>query len=159
MTTVKEVITDALEDITRLSAEEPIQAVDGQAALRYLNDMMTMWAARDIVLGYTVVSDMGDTVTVAPGAIAGIKAHLSIFLAPKFKLPVSQELFERAKQSWKAILNLVIKSPQRRYPSILPTGSGNYYPGTYDTFYPEVDDAIYSETGGLIALEIDTTEA
>ena len=79
MATVKEYVTDALEDILEQSAEEPIQAADGQKGLRYLNDMMAMWDAKGINIGYTEVSDLGDEVTVPDGAKAGIKANLAVF--------------------------------------------------------------------------------
>jgi len=159
MTTAKEVITDALEDINEQAAESPIEATDGQAGLRYLNDMMFMWDAKGIALGYTVMDNLGETLTVAPGAIAGIKAHLSIFLSSKFRAEVSPGLAQRAKEGWAAILNLIVGSTERSYPDILPVGSGNSYPGvTSRQFYSQADPAISSENGGLIALEIDTED-
>lgn len=157
MTTTKEVITDALEDILELSAEEPIQANDASAAMRYLNDMMTMWAAQGISLGYTKVSKLNDPITVPEGAIAGIKPNLSIFLAAKFDATVSPSLTLRAVTGLKAIRNLAFQAPVSHYPSILPRGSGNTCPGE-SAFYPTPDANILTEVGGSIALEDETGE-
>ena len=76
MTKVNEIVVDALEDLVVQQDEAPIEAPEANAVIRYLNDMMTMWAALGVDLGYTEVSDLGDNVTVAPGAIFGIKANL-----------------------------------------------------------------------------------
>jgi len=157
MATAKEVITDALEDIGVVSAEEPLESDDGQVTKRGLNDMMTMWAAQGINLGFTIVSDLGDDITVADGALAGVKANLAIFIAPKFKADVTPSLVLKAKNGMDAILNLVVTPIGMEYPDILPKGSGNTYPGVYsDTFYTERNAEIVTETGGAIALEEDT---
>jgi len=153
-----EVVTDALEEIITLADEAPIEPTDARSAIRALNDMMNEWAARGIALGYTNVSDMGDNITVALGAISGIKAHLAIRLAPRFDAIVTADLKQKAREGMKAILALAIDTAESAFPSTLPRGSGNA--GLYeDKFYSDGQSEILTETGGNIALEDDTEEA
>lgn len=163
MTTIKvnEVVVDALEYIITQAEEAPIEATEGRAAMRALNDMMTMWAAKGVELGFTVVSDLGDPVTVAPGAMMGIKTNLALALAPKYlESVVSQDLKDLAKAGYQACVDLAVDMGASEYPSTLPQGSGNDYPSyATETFYPDQEDTILTETGGSIALEDDTEEA
>jgi len=156
MTTAKEVVTDALEDIFANAAEESIDASDGQAALRYLNDMMFMWDAKGISLGYTRITNLGKELTVPDGAIFGIKRLLSVSLAPKFGGEVSSIILQEAKEGWDAILDLTWEMSSMNYPSDLPVGSG-WSNGTFRAkYYPELDEAILTETSGFISVEDET---
>lgn len=158
MPTVKEVITDALEELNYIAAEEPVEAADGNTAMRYLNDMLTMWAAKGINLGYTLVSNLGQEVTVPYGSVYGIKKLLAISLSNKFKITITQTLMDEAEKGWEAILLLTTTINPVQYPSILPRGSGNYRQYVQeDTFYLPLSEAIYNETSGFIATE-DSTE-
>lgn len=154
--TVKEVVTDALEDILEQSSEEPIEASDMRAGIRYLNDMMFMLDAKGVSLGFTRVSSGGDIVTVADGAIAGMKALLALALAPKFDSTPSQDLRVTARDGLMAMRELSGGIDPVAYPGTLPRGSGNTMYGSthgWERFYQSVSDPIYSETGGYIALE------
>lgn len=156
MATAKEVIYDALEEIRFKGAEDPIQKYEAESARRYLNDMMTMWAAKGINLGYTVISNIGETLTVPDGAIFGIKKLLAISISSKLKAEVSQLLYKQAEEGWKAILNLAFSISPLEYPETLPKGSGNYC-GIYDEkYYLPLDAAILGETNGFISVEDDT---
>jgi len=159
-TKVNEIVVDALEDLVVLAEEAKIPQSEARAVIRGLNDMMALWDAKGISLGYTEVSDLGDIVTVPPGAIAGIKANLSIKLAHKYEVDPKPSLVQAAKEGLKACLNLAFQAASSNYPPTLPQGSGNTYPGYTDsTFYPDQQDTILTETGGSIALEDDTEEA
>ena len=124
--------------------------------------MMAAWDARGITLGYTVVSDLGDPITVPDGALEGIIANLAIRLNPHFnpQAPISQDVRDQAKVGMDAILSLCVDTAEVSYPETLPQGSGNTYPGyANNTFYPDDQGNILTETGGAIALEEDTEEA
>ena len=160
MAKVNEVVVDALEDLVVQADEAPIEPSESRAAIRILNDMMTMWAALGVNLGYTVVSDLGDDVTVPDGALMGIKAHLAINLADKYEVDISPRLQAKADMGWDAILNLAIDTGESAYPGTLPQGSGNNYPDyRSNTFYEDDQATILEETGGRIALEDDTEAA
>jgi len=159
-TKVNEVVIDALEDLVVQADEAPIEPSEAAAAIRVLNDMMFMWAARGIDLGFTEVNDMGDVMTVPAGAIFGIKAALAISLAGKYEVPIPESVLQKAKAGWEAILNLSVEIAAVEYPSTLPKGSGNDYPSYSSShFYSEPDSTILTETGGSVALEDDTEEA
>lgn len=157
MAKTQEVVIDALEDIIVQAEESDIPQSEAKTAIRILNDMMLSWAALGIDLGYTVVQDMGDLITVPAGALRGIKANLAIELAPKYDAAITASLVKRAKDGYEACLNLAVEIGAMVYPSTLPRGSGNSYPGyADDKFYPEQQSTILTETGGAIALEEDT---
>lgn len=154
-----DVITDALEEILVQADEAPIEASEGRAALRLLNDMMFSYDARGIKLGYTWLNSTGDVLTVPLGAIRWIKLQLAVELAPKYDAVVSVETLQKVRDAFRAVLNLVVEMGDSEYPYTLPQGSGNTYPAwTDDTFYPDQQATIITETGGSIALEEDTED-
>lgn len=154
-----EIITDALEEILVQADEAPIEASEGRAALRLLNDMMYSYDAKGIHLGYTWLDSTGDVLTVPLGAIRWIKLQLAIELAPKYDATVTEDILRKTKDAFQAVLNLTVDMADSEYPSTLPQGSGNVYPdGAYYPFYPDQQDTILTETGGSIALEDDTEE-
>lgn len=156
---VNEVVIDALEDLVVQAEEQEIVQAEARAAIRALNDMMLAWEARGIDLGYTIVENMGDEMTVPYGSLQGIKAYLAIALAPKYDATVTQALIQKAKDGWDAIVDLAVDIGSMAFPDTLPQGHGNDYPGYADrTFYPDVEGTILTETGGSIALEEDTEE-
>lgn len=159
MAKVNEVVVDALEYIITQADEAPIEPSEGRKAMRVLNDMMFAWDAKGICLGFTEVSDLGDPMTVPNGALLGIKAHLALKLASTYNAVVTQELRDDAKEGMEAILSLAVHTAESAFPDTLPQGSGNTYP-TYadDTFYPDQQSTILTETGGAIALEEATEE-
>ncbi len=155
-----DIVRDALEDILVQASEAKIEQSEGNAAIRALNDLMNAWAAEGIELGYTIVSDLADTITIAAGAIRGVKANLALELAPKYNAPITAGLVRKAKEGYNACLDLSVQMAESALPSTLPTGSGNDYPQyTEDTFYPGEQDTILTETGGAIALEEGTEES
>ena len=161
MATTQEVITDALEDLVVQADEAPIEPSEAQAAIRFLNDRMAAWDAMGITLGFTLVSNLSDLVTVPSGALMGIKAQLAIDLAEKYDVDVKPGVVRRAKEGLNAILNLSgLGAGEMAYPSTLPVGSGNEGTGTWvdDHFYPDLENTILTETGGSIALESGTEE-
>lgn len=141
MTKVYEVVVDVLEDLFEKESEAPIEKDDAKTVIRALNDYMFYLEARDICLGYTKVSNTDDEVTVHEGAMLGIKAQVAINLAPKFKAEVSQELRTKAKEGFKAILDLALDVPESVYPDTLPRGSGSNYSSSYgDVFFTGTSD-------------------
>lgn len=155
-----EIVIDALETLIVQASEAPIEQSEAAAAIRTMNDMILMWEAKGIYLGYTVVNDMADLVTVPDGAIFGIKANLAIYLAPKYNVEPSVLMLKNAADGYSAIVDISTELGSSQYPSTLPQGSGNTYPGYLDnTFYPDLQETILTETGGSIALEDGTEEA
>jgi hypothetical protein len=156
--TASQVVSDALQDILVKAAEVPLTADEMATGIRYLNNMMTMLDADGIALGYTVITAPNQTVTVADGAIAGVKANLAVFCAPQFKKVAAPELVARAQAGMRVMRKLGVNIARTQYPDTLPRGSGNEGSWTYnDHFYPGDTANIDAETTGNIALE-DGTE-
>ncbi len=159
MTTAKELIYDAFYELKIKQEGVPIEPSEAQVGIRYLNNLMTAWDAMGISLGFTLVTKLSDPVTVPLGANLGILGQLAINLANPFNAEVTPALAKKAKDGFKAILNLTSLTKSQQYPSTLPTGSGNYNGDTCNTFYPSSQRAILGETGGNVATEDDTEES
>lgn len=156
MTTIKtkEVVIDALENLIVQADEQELPQSEAAAAIRALNDMMLSWEAIGISLGYTVVSSMADLVTVSLGAIAGIKANLSLWLAPKYNVEPTALMIKNAADGYRAIVDLACNMSPMVYPPTLPQGSGNSEGDS--TFYPDQSDTVLTESGGSVGLEEST---
>ena len=158
--TAGDIIKDALGEIVVLGAEAPLEAVDAQAGIRYLNRMMAAFDADGIDLGYTEVSNLSDAITVPAGAIAGMVSQLAVMLFAQFSQgePIPADLVARALSGKNTMRNLAVTVGATEYPSTLPIGSGNEGDRTHnDHFYPDLQDEILAESTGSIGLEESTT--
>lgn len=155
--TVEEVVRDSLQEIIVQAEEQPIEAVNMQMAIRYLNRMMAEFEAQGIALGYTIVDNAGDIVTVPMGAIGGIVTNLAVRLAGMFDFQVSGSLVQAASNGLKAMRMLGVEIEPTAFGGTLPVGSGNESDG-YDNekFYPDIDSTILTEDNGNILLESGT---
>ena len=113
--------------------------------------------ADGVSLGFTVVSGLGDTVTVPTGALRGIIANMAIEVAPDYNGQVTDALRIAADEGLKTMRLLGQRITQTAYPSTLPRGSGNYRNNQYTSkFYPDSEADILAETTGSIGLETGT---
>ena len=138
METAGDIIKDALGDITVLGAEATLEPTDAQLALRYLNRMMSAFAADGITLGYTKVNNLADPLTVADGALAGITAQLAMMLWDNFSdgQPPPPTLTARALSGKNTMRNMTVVIQPTEFPPTLPLGSGNYdYSGYNDQYF------------------------
>jgi hypothetical protein len=153
--TAAAVIEDILQELLVQGAESPIDAPDSQVAMRYMNRYMTMLSAKGVDLGYTAVTNLGDIITIADGAIMGLIKNVAISLATQFDVPVSGQLRADAMDGLAAMRKLGITYLPTSMPCTMPIGSGNEG-GTWrndDHFYNCPDDSILNETNGNILLE------
>ena len=140
MTTVREIVIDALEDLVVQSDEAPIEASEGKAAVRALNSLMAKLEAKGYSLGYTITDSLDDEVTIPAGAVDGVIAMLAVRLAPKYKTgDIPPTLYKAEKEGEDTIAHIAVDPGSMDLPSTLPVGSGNDYPdsnvGANDTFY------------------------
>lgn len=150
-----DIVRDALEHIIVQAEESSIRPDEARAAIRSLNDMMLDWDSKGVTLGYTVISTLGDEITVPLGAVRGIKSNLALELAPRYNVPLSAELIRLARDGYKTCVDLAVDLADTEYPPTLPIGSGNT--GFFDqTFYPDQQSTILTESGGSVALEEET---
>lgn len=135
MATVAQVAKASLQRILVQASEAPLEADEYQDFIFALNNFMAGLEARGIDLGYTAVSDLGDTLTVDDGAIQGIIANLAIEVAPDYDGTISQGLVKSAKDGMNAIRRLGRTITPTEYPSTLPKGSGAEDSIIIDPFY------------------------
>lgn len=157
MSQAGDIIKDALIEITRLGAEAPVEQVDAQAAIRYLNRMMAGLDAKGLDLGYTVVSDFADTITIPAGAEEGVVFLLATRLWNQFSSdkPLPGALVTAAISGLQAIRDIAVTVGATEFPSTLPIGSGNEGDTTFlaSHFYEDLQDTILAETTGPVGLE------
>jgi hypothetical protein len=157
METAESVINDALQEILVQASEQQIQAVDFRTAVRYMNRMMAGFDSKGISLGYTVVSDPTDEITIPDGAIEGLIFNLAVRLSTSYDIPVSATLAVNAAEGLKAMRRIAVVVPPTSFPSSLPVGSGNEGDGFgADHFYPQTAAELEAEQGGSIGLEDST---
>lgn len=156
MATVEQIAKASLQRIIVQGSESPLNPDDYQDFIFALNNYMTDLDAQGVALGYTVVNDLSDQVTIPVGALRGVIANMAIEVAPDYGGFVSPELALQAQQGMNAMRRLGKSSPRTQYPSTLPRGSGNYYEYSTNPFYPDLEAEILAEVSGSIALETNT---
>lgn len=125
MTTMREVVEDALEDITVKKAEVSLTSDELQSGIRRLNDMLAQWDEIGIISGYNAVTNGDDVLELEPAAIAAAKAKLAIKLAPSYSKVVTPALVENAREAMDMLETANSHIGEIAYPDTLPTGSGN----------------------------------
>ena len=123
MATAAQVLKAALQRIIVQASEAALQPDEYQDAIFAMNNRALAWDAQGIQLGYTIVTDLGDEVTVPIGALRGLIANVAIEIAPDYSGQVTQALVTQAKLGFDAILHLGNRIGQTEFPSTLPIGS------------------------------------
>jgi hypothetical protein len=139
MVTMREVVEDALEDISVKTAETPLTSDELQSGIRRVNDMLTEWADIGLTPGYIEVLNGDDVINVDRNAIGAIKTNAAIMLAPSFQKVVSNALVKIASDKLATLEASVSYIGPVAYPDTLPLGSGNDCGNFYDDnrFFPE----------------------
>lgn len=160
MVTVSEVMVDSLQEILVQAAEADIEASEAQTFIFKMNNMMLALDARGVTLGYTKVSNLGDTVTIPDGAIEGLVFVMAVKSASGYNAIVPPTLAQNARDGLNTMRLLGQTMPESQYPSTLPIGSGNEDCSGRRTshYYPDLEAEILSEATGAIGLEVNTNE-
>ncbi len=159
MATVAQVATAALKRILVQGSEAPLEADEYQDFIFALNNYMLALDAEGVTLGYTVVEDLADEVTVPTGALRGIIANMAIEVAPDYNGTISPALVTAAAQGLQVMRIIGQTISPSSFPSTLPIGSGNEDSGLFcnNRFYSGASEAeILAETTGAIGLEDST---
>lgn len=159
MTTAAQTVKAILQEILVHGSESELEAVEFQDTIFAMNNYMTALDANGVSLGYTVVSDLGDEITVPAGALQGLIANVAVMVAPQFGATASGELIAKAKVGMNAMRKLGITIGNMQFPGTLPIGSGNEPTNSFDHqdhFFYNSDDNIETETNQNIGLESDT---
>lgn len=154
------VIKDILLECLAQNANQPIEGVDSNTCIRYMNRFMDSMAAYGASLGYTRISSSSESVTIESGGMEGLIFNTAIRLCNSYDIPVSQSLFLSAKESKATMFMLARTQDKVQHPSTLPIGSGNegqQTKGAYRKFYTPTE-SIGQEQFGTIQLETDTND-
>jgi len=142
--TAKDIIIEALEDISVHMDETTLGASDERAGIKGINRIMATLEANGVDLGFTKLTKGNDIVTIPDGAIDSLISLLGFRLWPKYRTPEPPILIvTNARQGMKQMYRLGISISSSSYPCNLPRGSGNVEPGE-DVFYPCVIEATTS---------------
>lgn len=158
MATVAQVAKASLQRILVQASESELTASEFQDFIFSMNNYMTQLDAQGIQLGYTVVDDLSDEVTIPAGALRGLIANMAIEVSPDYGGVISQGLVVAAREGLQTMKTIGIPRGVSKNPSTLPRGSGNYDNafGYNGHFYPDSEAAILAETTGSIGLETAT---
>ncbi len=152
-----------LQELIVQESEQQIEQAEAQDALQAMNDWMFMQDALGVSVGYTAVTDLGDEVTIPPGADAGVKKNVAVYMAPQFGATVTQATIAMADAGLKAMRKLSTGQRQMAHPCTFPLGSGNEHHGfggfNGQRFYPCPSSELLTEQDGSILLESDTNDA
>ena len=137
MATVAQVAKSSLQRILVQASEAPLEPDEYQDFIFSMNNYMAELDAQGIQLGYTVVTDLGDTVTIPTGALRGLIANMAIEVAPDYNGVISGGLQKAARDGFNTMRMLGQSMGKSRFPCTLPIGSGNECSdyGTYDRFF------------------------
>jgi len=101
-------------------------------------------------IGWTVIVNPADLITVTAVAEEALVKNLALKLAPSYDSIVTTELKGAARGSLASLRRAVITIQPSRLPSRLPTGTGN---AITSTFYPPRGPELINEDGASILLE------
>ena len=125
MTTMREVVEDAFEEIGVKTAEVALTDDELQSGIRRCNDMLTEWDDIGIIVGYTPVLNGDDEIKVDRSAVRAIKKNLAIDLAPSYQKVIGNVLAAVASGTLEVLMASSANIGEVAYPDSLPLGSGN----------------------------------
>jgi len=152
METAEQVVKDILQEVYVYSSEQPLEAVDFEFVIRYMNRYMAQLAVT-VPLGYTKVTAPTDLITIPDGAMNGLVFNVALRILNSFDVSVGQMLMENAKEGLNTMRKIARNTVVTKHPSTLPLGSGNYCYDDYARFYDGEESTILDEQNGNILLE------
>jgi len=121
------IIDQALGQISIVEAGESASASDSADTMTYLNQMMAEWKVSGKDLQFFNQDDLTDTCPIPDWAISGVMNNLAKYVAPLFRVPLSQEVAILAMQGdnviSRTLLNLNLDQADMRH---MPQGEGRY---------------------------------
>lgn len=134
MSTVSEIIHDALGHLGVVSATEAAEAWQLEDAMRRLNLMMTRWEASGIALGWVNVDNPDDQMPCPPEAEEAIGYNLALKLRPKYGVEVDPDVVAFAQSGKSALMADINLRDAARIVYDLPCGEaervGDFYSDT-----------------------------
>lgn len=136
MTTAKQIVDGAAEEIGVKTAEIALEADDFRVILNRMNDLLMEWQSLGYVQSFAEVSDQAATVEIDRGAVAAVKYALAMRCASAFQKPISQGLAAMAQESLSHLQASTAYIGPVALPDTLPMGIANQCGRYDDTFAP-----------------------
>lgn len=128
MTTARQIVNGAAEELGVKTAEITLEPADFQAIFDRMNDMLLEWADIGLTPAFKEVFNGDDTIQIESNARAAIKFALAIRCAPSFKKPITAGLAANARDSLTRLEASTAFIGDVQFPDTLPIGSGNECP-------------------------------
>lgn len=125
MATAADIIKGALRRIQIVGSESPIQDDEIVDGLEDLNDWAIMLEASTLQLGFSPVSQPGNTISIPAQCVGMYKDNLAIYMAGQYGAPIAQTLAISARESMNQALIAFAPVIDVEFPDTLPIGSGN----------------------------------
>lgn len=160
MTTIKEIINDAFDDLEIKSAEVDLTDSELAIGIRRLNRMMVSLAATGMDFGFTKAVTVDDEFT-APDWFEDMAiTSLAIRLASGFGVPVTEALAINARIAAKIVFLRISEMSAPSFPNTLPLGAGNYQGDNTKFFRGDVDTLLHTATNVVLSddegIQLDT---
>ncbi|WP_369916535.1 packaged DNA stabilization gp4 family protein [Xanthomonas sp. NCPPB 3005] len=125
MTSVATVVTDALQLLRVVDANEAPEAEDMATGIRALNMMMRVWEVEGPALGWSDVAAPGDTLPAPPEAEEAITDNLALRLRARYGAALEPDVLTRAREGLSMLRSQALTNSYARlsYPD-LPEGQG-----------------------------------
>ena len=136
MTTVLQIVNGAAAKVGVKTAESSLEAEDFQIIVDEMNDLLVSWANKGLTPTFTEVTEATDLVDVDRDAVAAIKNHLAIRIAPSFQKVVQPSLVAIADATLRELEVSMVHIGKVAFPDTLPMGSGNDCWADDYRFYP-----------------------
>lgn len=125
MSSVADIIRDALMHLCVADSVTDAANEDIRDSLRALNQMMRVWESSGVPLGWVDAVSPTDTLCVPPDAEEAVAANLALRLAPRYGVQVVPALADLARQSMDSVM---ARAKTQQYARIsyedLPLGEG-----------------------------------
>ncbi len=154
MTTAAQVVRAIGQEILVQASEADLEPPETQDIIFAMNNYMAELDSDGVALGYTIISNLGETITIAAGAINGLIKNVAVYVSVQFDVPVSGELATQARKGLRVMTNLGLNLQPAVFPSTLPIGSGNEDDDfNFEHFFSGPDETILTENNNNILLE------
>ncbi len=125
MTTARQIVNGAAEEVGIKRAEITLESADAQVIFDRMNDLLVEWADTGLTPAFTIVADLDDDVNIDSNAKGAVQYALAIRIAPTFQKVISPDLRILARETLEALERSVVHIGEVALPDTLPTGSGN----------------------------------
>ncbi|QWF19297.1 hypothetical protein [Lysobacter capsici] len=127
MSTVADIIRDALRHLRVQDPRQPLSAEDARDGMRMLNLMMRRWEADTLALGWNDVTDVTQTLPLPPEAELGVGYSLAVVLRPGFGVDLDPDVRDGAEKYLVALQRDALRVSSLRHGAMLPAGEADGY--------------------------------